>query len=497
MDTAAIRSEWIGRVVDEKFPLLAWLGGSGHSAVYLTELDGDRSRKAAIKLVQVDGEDADACIMSWTIAKRLAHPHLVRVLHSGRCQIDGQALVYVVSEYADEVLSEILRERALTSDETQEMLGPVLDALQFLHGSGFVHGQLKASNILVVEDQLKLSSDSIQAANSPARQSEPGNTFEAPELAAQRVSYTADIWSLGATLVEALTQRLPAWDGSTQRDPDVPQSIPQPLADVARECLRSDPTRRCTIARIRALLQPGATQPVAEIVEPPPRAQIEAKPPARPASTPQSGPLPVASSAEPSEPASGFRKAALIVVVLLALVLIAFAALRSHWQTPPIADKADQTPVAASAPPAKPQAGHQAAVEPTTAATPQADAAPQAPPAAQSAVVPQATSTPTTAGGGAVAQRVMPDIPAKATATIQGKVQVEIQVAVDASGVVSNAEIVSDGHGRYFAKLALEAVRQWRFTPPEADGHAVPSAWTLHFVFRQTGAEVTPVQTAP
>ena len=91
----------------------------------------------------------------------------------------------------------------------------------------------------------------------------------------------------------------------------------------------------------------------------------------------------------------------------------------------------------------------------------------------------------------------MPDIPAKALATIQGKVEVEIRVAVDASGTVSDAVIESSGHGRYFANLALEAVRRWRFTPPQADGRAVPSAWTLHFVFRQTGAEVTPVETAP
>ena len=90
----------------------------------------------------------------------------------------------------------------------------------------------------------------------------------------------------------------------------------------------------------------------------------------------------------------------------------------------------------------------------------------------------------------------MPDIPAKATATIQGKVAVEIRVTVNADGEVSDATIESDGHGRYFANLALEAVRQWKFTPPQADGHAVPSEWTLHFVFRQTGAEVTAVETA-
>ncbi len=63
-------------------------------------------------------------------------------------------------------------------------------------------------------------------------------------------------WSLGVTLVEALTQHPPVWDRSTHRDPAVPESIPQPFADIAQACLRYDPVRRCTIADIKARLEP-------------------------------------------------------------------------------------------------------------------------------------------------------------------------------------------------------------------------------------------------
>jgi hypothetical protein len=46
MTAGAIRSDWVGRVIDGRFTLLKWLGGSGWSGVFLTELQEPRSRKA-------------------------------------------------------------------------------------------------------------------------------------------------------------------------------------------------------------------------------------------------------------------------------------------------------------------------------------------------------------------------------------------------------------------------------------------------------------------
>jgi len=69
--------------------------------------------------------------------------------------------------YADEVLSEILPERALTPAEAKEMLAPVIDTLSYLHAKGLVHGRLKPSNILAVDDRLKLSGDSFKGRAAP------------------------------------------------------------------------------------------------------------------------------------------------------------------------------------------------------------------------------------------------------------------------------------------------------------------------------------------
>ena len=98
---------------------------------------------------------------------------------------------------------------------------------------------------------------------------------------------------------------------------------------------------------------------------------------------------------------------------------------------------------------------------------------------------------------GAVAERVLPDVPQSARMTIRGTVEVRIRVTVDPSGDVSNATFDSPGVSKYFANLALQAARDWRFKPAQVDGQTVTSVWILRFQFRQTATEVTPVEASP
>ena len=255
MNLEAIRSDWVGRVIDGRFTLLQWLGGTERSSVFLTELPGPQARKAAIKLIRDNGEDAESLMAGWAATRPLSHPNLMRLILTGRAESEGTAVLYAVSEYADEVLSEILPERALTPAETQEMLEPVIDVLSYLHGKGLVHGHLKPSNVLVVDDRLKVSGDSLQLAGEPQKHGSAQGIYEAPEMAGGTISPAADLWGLGMTLVEALTQHPPVWDKSVNEDPLVPPSIPQPFAGIARGCLRADPVGRCTLENVKSWLE--------------------------------------------------------------------------------------------------------------------------------------------------------------------------------------------------------------------------------------------------
>ena len=71
---------------------------------------------------------------------------------SGRCQLAGLDLLYVVMEQTQENLGEFLPQRALNADETRDMLEPFVDALSYLHGKGFAHGRIKPGNILAIDD---------------------------------------------------------------------------------------------------------------------------------------------------------------------------------------------------------------------------------------------------------------------------------------------------------------------------------------------------------
>jgi len=79
--------------------------------------------------------------------------------------------------------------------------------------------------------------------------------------------------------------------------------------------------------------------------------------------------------------------------------------------------------------------------------------------------------------------QALPDIPAKARNTIQGKVTVKIRVDVDAKGAVTEAHNESPAASRYFGNLALQAARQWKFSPADPASPSQSRGWILHFQF--------------
>jgi TonB family protein len=82
----------------------------------------------------------------------------------------------------------------------------------------------------------------------------------------------------------------------------------------------------------------------------------------------------------------------------------------------------------------------------------------------------------------------MPDVPDFARRTIHGMVKIHVRASVDAAGHVTDARVESQ-NSRYFAKLALEAARQWDFAGGSGD-------WLLRFEFTPAGATVHPSRLA-
>lgn len=248
---------WENQVVNSAYPLRRWLGGSNHSAVFLTEYRPEGITQAAIKLVPADTLETEAQLVQWGTAATLNHPHLIRLFDVGRCHIGGRVYLYVVMEYADQTLAQLLPRRALSPDETREMLIPALSALNYLHRNGLVQGQVKPTNLLVVGDQLKLASDTIRPAGKLSSGILRASLHDPPELKDGEIGPAGDIWGLGVTLVEALTQHPPSWPDSKAETVSLTASIPPLFVDTVRRCLHRIPSARPTAGELEGQFNPA------------------------------------------------------------------------------------------------------------------------------------------------------------------------------------------------------------------------------------------------
>jgi TonB family protein len=466
--------KWEGQVVNEEFPLLRYLGGSDDSAVFLTKRAEQEPQEVAIKLILTNAENPELQLSWWELAAKLSHPHLLRLFQRGRCQLDGMELLYCVTEYAEESLAQILPYRPLTPTETRDMLQSVVDALAYIHAKGFVHGHIAPANVMAVGEQIRISSDRLCGAGESSRVLGTPGRYAAPEIGDGGVmSPSADVWSLGMTLVEAMTQHPPIREGTEQAELVLPETLPEPFFDIASHCLRRNPQLRWTVAQVAARLQRTS-----------PALQGQKAVPPRGAST---------------------KWAYLIPAIAAGILLLAILSPRLlHRHTSPNLGVSSSVE---SSPQPEPKQQAEQATQTAKDENPRAASAPPLTPAparnGNVAVKSDATKSAgvTNSSGdrvqGEVVQQVLPDVSRSALRTIQGKLKVRVTVAVDSSGKVVLAKFDSRGPSKYFADRALLAARQWTFKPPQVDGQGVPSEWMLKFEFVRSAANVHPAQTAP
>ncbi len=540
-----------GQLVDNQFPLLKFLANTNHSAVFLTEIQQPQPRKAALKFISSDIPAPDQQLAIWQRVEKFAHPHLLQLFHHGRCRLAGMDLLYVIMEHADENLAQFLPVRPLNPEETRDVLEPLVDALGYLHGQGLSHFHVKPSNLLAIADQLKLSSDTILPLGDSREAYRDHDVYDAPENSAQSTiaaSTSADVWSLGITLVEMLTQQPPPLPFDDSAEPAIPETLPQPFLEIACHSVVRDPVHRWTIAGIAshlnpALLAAAATASASAAPSPVSALSTAAPSPVPPpalASTPVS-PVDISLSTEPAVPLAKLpppqvpatrryvqsvpgKTVALpsyLIPIVLGIVLVLgaiftlpkiFRSLPSTTASTastssPAAAKANSSssPAKSAATPSPTQSPAQnsaaASNEPKPAPTSSHPVEPTPAPAIRAATAPSAPLIAKSSADfperGEVLDQVLPQASAKALSTIHGTVRVLVRVQVDPAGNVSSAELDSPGPSKYFADLALKAAQRWEFTSPVSEGHSLPSQWLIRFEYSPTGVIALPTQKLP
>ncbi|HJZ58841.1 MAG TPA: serine/threonine-protein kinase [Gemmataceae bacterium] len=196
--------------------------GEGVSCHVFRGWDQTRSRPVAVKILNwANAFDRPAAMKQMrteaAALARIKHPQVVRFLDFG-CD---PRWPYLVTEFFEgRPLGELLRDGgALPAAWSLYLLSQMVDALGAVWQAGLVHRDIKPDNILIGPNgtgkliDFGLAKATILQANQENSGPELAGTaaYLAPEQArdASRVDHRADVYSLGVTLYEALTGRLP------------------------------------------------------------------------------------------------------------------------------------------------------------------------------------------------------------------------------------------------------------------------------------------------
>ena len=200
------------------------IGAGGMGLVYLG-VDEALQRRAAIKVLSLlSPRWVSRFIAEARHQARLDHPNIVSVHGAGMTRVGGLEVHYIALKYIEgNSLSEIIRDHGpLETLQATELMLDAARGLYYVHSEGFVHRDVKPSNILIDLGERALISDFGVSLNETddvgtVTSSEFLGTwsYASPEqLARKPVDARSDIYSLGATYQFALTGVEAVDDGS-------------------------------------------------------------------------------------------------------------------------------------------------------------------------------------------------------------------------------------------------------------------------------------------
>ncbi|MEU8488196.1 protein kinase [Streptomyces sp. NPDC048641] len=259
------------------YRLLGRLGSGGMGRVYLGRSAGGRS--VAVKVVHphfaLDEEFRARFRREVDAARRVGGAWTAPVLDA-----DPEAPVpWVATGYvAGPSLAQAVKESALPDHSVRVLGAGLAEALSVVHGLGLVHRDVKPSNVLLTVDGPRLIDFGIaRATDGTASLTSTGVSIGSPgymapeQILGKGVTGAADVFSLGAVLVYAVTGSSPfPGDSSAALLYKVVHEEPElglargELRDVAAACLAKDPAARPTPEEVAEALAPqGAARLVA------------------------------------------------------------------------------------------------------------------------------------------------------------------------------------------------------------------------------------------
>ena len=275
-----------GTVLSGRYEILEKIGSGGMAVVYRGR-DRKLDRYVTVKVLREEfvGDEefierfrSEACSVA-----RLSHPNIVRAYDVGE---DGD-IKYIVNEYIHgDTLKKAIKEKApFDSRSTINVAIQIASALSQAHKAHIVHRDIKPQNILVGTDGVVKVTDfgiAKAATSNTITSNVMGSVhYTSPEQA--RGGYSdekSDIYSMGITLFEMLTGRVP-FNGETtvaiaikhiQEEMPSPREyvpeIPVCVEQIVLKCTQKSPDRRYhSMAALIADLKKALMSPDEDFVQ--------------------------------------------------------------------------------------------------------------------------------------------------------------------------------------------------------------------------------------
>ena len=251
-----------GMIVGERYEIISRIGSGGMADVYKAK-DHKLNRLVAVKVMKAEFSEDKSFIAKFRkeaqAAAGLAHPTVVNVYDVG----EDNGIYYIVMELVQGITLKdyITRKGKLTVREATSIAIQVSLGLEAAHRSNIIHRDVKPQNIIIsIDGKVKLSDFGIaRAASSNTISSNVMGSvhYSSPEQVRGGYSDSkSDIYSLGITMYEMVTGRVP-FDGDTtvaiaikhlQEEIESPRKyvpdLPYSLEQIILKCTQKSVDRR-------------------------------------------------------------------------------------------------------------------------------------------------------------------------------------------------------------------------------------------------------------
>lgn len=202
----------------KKYRIQEEVGRGGMSVVYrATSVEGNEevAIKIAAGIALEDKAALKRLLQEGQILTELNHKSLVKVFAVGK----EHGRYFIVMEFLGGgcLKDKIHREGLFSEEKTVAVVRIISDGLRYVHKSGIIHGDLKPANIMLnAAGDYKIADFGLaefdfedgKVKNEKRRTGTP--TYMSPEqVKGERIDRRSDIYSLGVTIYEMLTGRVP------------------------------------------------------------------------------------------------------------------------------------------------------------------------------------------------------------------------------------------------------------------------------------------------